>query len=153
VARSSCSRGLDRRLRRHHTHTQTTYLPDKIEGESPGFFAIDADITPWVEATRAMDEAQRLAQLGSWIHDRRSDIIVWTDELYRIFGEDPESFTPTIETIADRVHPDDIDRLRAAQDPRAVRLGAAASMAAVRCASPRPDRGRPLPPARAVFGS
>ncbi len=46
-------------------HTQTTYLPDKVEGESQGFFAIDAGITPWVEATRAMDEAQRLAQLGS----------------------------------------------------------------------------------------
>lgn len=97
-------------------HTQTTYLPDKFDGETPGFFAIDADITPWVEATRAMDEAQRLAQLGSWIHDRRSDIIIWTDEIYRIFGEDPESFTPTVETIADRVHPDDIDRLRATQD-------------------------------------
>jgi PAS domain S-box-containing protein len=97
-------------------HTQTTYLPDKVEGEIPGFFAIDADITPWVEATRAMDEAQRLAQLGSWIHDTRRDIIVWTDELYRIFGEDPESFTPTVETVSDRVHPEDIDRLRAAQE-------------------------------------
>jgi PAS domain S-box-containing protein len=97
-------------------HTQTTYLPDKIAGESPGFFAIDADITPWVEATRAMDEAQHLTRLGSWVHDYRSDIIVWTDELYRIFGEDPETFTPTAETIADRVHPEDIDRLRAAQD-------------------------------------
>lgn len=97
-------------------HTQTTYLPDMIEGEIPGLFAIDADITLWVEATRTLDEAQKLAQLGSSIHDPSNDVVVWTDELYRIFGEDPELFNPTEETLASRVHPDDVERLRSAQE-------------------------------------
>jgi PAS domain S-box-containing protein len=97
-------------------HTQTTYLPDVVEGEKPGFYAVDADITPWVEATQTLDQAQRLAQIGSWVHDLETDVIVWTDGLYRIFGEDPESFTPTPAAIASRVHPDDRERVLAAQE-------------------------------------
>lgn len=97
-------------------HTQASYVPEIIDGEVQGFFVLVTDVTPRVTAQRAMDEAQRLAQLGSWSYDLRTEDVTWTAELYRIFGEEPGNFVPTRQAIADRVHPDDIERLLASQD-------------------------------------
>ena len=94
-------------------HTQASYVPDVIDGMNYGFFALVIDITPRVEAQRAMDEAQRLAQLGSWSMDLETGIITWSDELYRIFGVDPESFVPTVDGLLERVDPEDVERVRA----------------------------------------
>lgn len=57
--------------------------------------------------------AQRQAQLGSWELDQSTEHFTWSEELYRIFGLDPGSFAPTIETVMKRVHPDDRERVRA----------------------------------------
>ena len=45
-------------------HTQASYVPDVVDGEVRGFFVLVTDVTPRVEAQRAMDEAQSLAQVG-----------------------------------------------------------------------------------------
>jgi PAS domain-containing protein len=37
-----------------------------------------------------LNEAQRLAQIGSWQWDPRSDAVTWSAELYRLAGYDPE---------------------------------------------------------------
>ena len=39
-------------------------------------------------------EAQRLAGVGSWEWDMDEDLITWSDELYRILGQDPERPPP-----------------------------------------------------------
>lgn len=41
------------------------------------------------------EEAQKLAHLGSWEWDIQTNEIKWSDEVFRIFGEEPQSFTPT----------------------------------------------------------
>lgn len=41
------------------------------------------------------EEAQEIVHLGSWEWDIKSNEIVWSDEVFRIFGEEPQSFTPT----------------------------------------------------------
>lgn len=51
--------------------------------------------------------AQRVARLGSWELDRRSARVYWSDEVYRIFGQDPAQHSPTCETILQAVHPED----------------------------------------------
>jgi PAS domain-containing protein len=38
---------------------------------------------------RELSEAQRLAGVGSWHLDVRNDIVIWSEELYRIAGLDP----------------------------------------------------------------
>lgn len=44
-------------------------------------------------------EAQGIAHFGSWEWDIRTGEVEWSDEIYRIFGLDPERFTPQIDSI------------------------------------------------------
>src|SRR5258707_1895279 len=58
-------------------------------------------------------EAQRLTGTGSWawnVASRRS--VYWSQENYRLFGFDPEGGIPSDEAFYQRVHPEDLDRLR-----------------------------------------
>jgi diguanylate cyclase (GGDEF)-like protein/PAS domain S-box-containing protein len=54
-----------------------------------------------------LEEAQRLAHLGSWNWDLSSLSLSWSDELCRIFGVDPATHVPSYEDFLARVHPDD----------------------------------------------
>jgi PAS domain S-box-containing protein len=54
-----------------------------------------------------LNEAQRVAHIGSWEWDVLGNEVVWSDELYRIYGLEPGSVRITYQTYMDRVHPDD----------------------------------------------
>ncbi|MFT3881988.1 MAG: PAS domain S-box protein [Gemmatales bacterium] len=54
--------------------------------------------------TKQMEDAQRLAQLGSWEWDIARNLVTWSDQLYRIFGLTREMFEPTLEGYLSRVH-------------------------------------------------
>jgi len=62
---------------------------------------------------RAFNEAQRLASVGSWSWDAGIDEGIWSAEMYRIFGRDPEQGPATSEELFEYVHPDDRDRVAA----------------------------------------
>lgn len=59
------------------------------------------------DSDHQMNEAQRLAHVGSWSWEIRSNTLTWSKELFAIFGEDPQAFTPTYEAYLAHVHPDD----------------------------------------------
>jgi diguanylate cyclase (GGDEF)-like protein/PAS domain S-box-containing protein len=65
------------------------------------------DVTDRRRAERRLAEAQRLAQLGSWDWDVARDVISWSHEMYRIFGEDPEEFVPTRDVLIERIVEED----------------------------------------------
>jgi PAS domain S-box-containing protein len=69
-----------------------------------------------------MEEAQRLAQMGSYDWDIRSNRVRRSKELCRIFGLTREEFAPTFEAYLERVHPDDRETTRETIE-RAVRDG------------------------------
>ena len=52
-------------------------------------------------------EAQKIAGLGSWEWDPENGRVVWSDELYRIYGVDADTFKPSFESYLERVHPED----------------------------------------------
>jgi len=54
-----------------------------------------------------LEEAQRLAHLGSWEWNIVTNELFWSDEIYRIFGLTPGEFGADYQAFLDTVHPDD----------------------------------------------
>ncbi|MDA1356421.1 MAG: response regulator [Proteobacteria bacterium] len=57
-----------------------------------------------------LEEAQRIAHIGNWENDEIAKTRHWSNECYRIFGRDKESFDPSAEGFLDCIHPDDFER-------------------------------------------
>jgi PAS domain S-box-containing protein len=67
-------------------------------------------------------EAQRIANVGSWEWDVQSGSLAWSDQLYRMFGEEPGNLVLTHDWFLSHVHPDDRQRVtEALQDALARR--------------------------------
>jgi PAS domain S-box-containing protein len=62
--------------------------------------------------TRVRD-SEALAHVGSWLWDRRTGVVQWSDEFHRIHGMDPLDFEGTLDAHLAVVHADDRDRVRA----------------------------------------
>jgi two-component system, NarL family, sensor histidine kinase UhpB len=58
------------------------------------------------ESRRRLQDAQHIAHLGSWEWDAASQELLWSDELFRIFGLE-RAARLRFETFLERVHPDD----------------------------------------------
>jgi PAS domain S-box-containing protein len=65
------------------------------------------------QQTRHLIEAQRLANLGSWSRDLNNNKVIWSDQLYEIFGvQRDEDLSGSFDGFLQRVHPDDRDKVR-----------------------------------------
>ena len=56
-----------------------------------------------------LQEAQRIARIGSWERDLRSNALWWSDECYRLFGYEPGSIQPSYNLFLQAIHPEDRD--------------------------------------------
>ena len=65
------------------------------------------------KANTDLAAAQAMSRIGSWEWNIVTGEVVWSDELYRLMGEDPTTFTPTIHSFLEHVHPDDLERVTA----------------------------------------
>jgi PAS domain S-box-containing protein len=54
-----------------------------------------------------LKRSQEIAHLGSWELDLVQNRLMWSDEVYHIFGLQPQEFGATYEAFLDRVYPDD----------------------------------------------
>lgn len=59
------------------------------------------------ESETRLKEAQRLAKIGHWELDVKENTLKWSDEIYRIFGANPQQFGANYEAFMSFVHPDD----------------------------------------------
>jgi PAS domain S-box-containing protein len=64
------------------------------------------------EAVAGFNEAQQVAHVGSWDWNIPENKVRWSDELFRMFGLEPQSQEVTYESYVERVHPDDRDLVR-----------------------------------------
>ncbi|MFN3522737.1 MAG: PAS domain S-box protein [Phenylobacterium sp.] len=60
-----------------------------------------------VRTIEHLERAQRLANTGSWEWNVSTGEIVWSDQIFEIFGLSPGSFQPSYPAFLERVHPDD----------------------------------------------
>ncbi|MDR3575774.1 MAG: PAS domain S-box protein [Anaerolineaceae bacterium] len=53
-------------------------------------------------------EAQKVAQIGSWSHDILTGQATWSNEMFQIYGRNPEEGVPSYLEFQKFVHPDDL---------------------------------------------
>jgi PAS domain S-box-containing protein len=58
------------------------------------------------------DDLQAVAGIGFWNWDTRSDLVTWSDELFRICGLEPQSAPVTYDSYLETVHPGERDMVR-----------------------------------------
>lgn len=56
--------------------------------------------------------AEQLGKMGAWEWDLLQNKVWWSDNHFRLLGEEPQSFTPTIEKFLEYVHPEDLESLQ-----------------------------------------
>jgi PAS domain S-box-containing protein len=54
-----------------------------------------------------LDQAEQLAQTGSWDWELATDVLRWSDNMFHLFGLEPGEITPTPAYVLGRIHPDD----------------------------------------------
>lgn len=59
-----------------------------------------------------LEDAQRIAHIGSWRRDLSSENLEWSDELYRLYGLTPGRIQPTVGLVVDSVVPEDRESLQ-----------------------------------------
>jgi PAS domain S-box-containing protein len=65
---------------------------------------------------RLMRDTEGISHLGTWYWDVSEPHAHWSPELYRIYGLDPDTHTPTYQDYLTRVHPDDVERVKKATE-------------------------------------
>lgn len=63
-----------------------------------------------------LNEAQEIGNIGSWDWDIVRGTLAWTDQIYRIFGQTPQSFSATYEAFLETIHPNDRELVQNAVD-------------------------------------
>jgi PAS domain S-box-containing protein len=74
------------------------------------------------ESINKFKEAQKLANLGSWIFNSLDQKSEWSEETFRIWGLNPKEGSPDFETILSQIHKDDLE-LHNSSVEKAIRLG------------------------------
>ncbi|HYX64452.1 MAG TPA: PAS domain S-box protein [Burkholderiales bacterium] len=109
-----------------------------------------------VEQRKLLQEAQNVAGLGCWEWDPASGRITWSEQLYRLYGLDPQRFQPSFEGYLERVHPEDrsqsgervaralIDGRPFSTEERIVRADGAVRWLRSHCEVVRDAAGRPI---------
>lgn len=82
-------------------------------------YAIARDVTDRIKVEETLRkreqqlaESQRIAHIGSWQHNLKTNEVVWSDELFRLLGLDPGKDPGDFDVFFSRVHPDDQQALK-----------------------------------------
>lgn len=93
--------------------------PISQAGSLVGFVVSLTDITERRRADERLRDsearlshAQKIAHVGSWTWDIPSNVVQWSDELYRIHGFEPGAFPLTFDKVVERVVAEDLPKIR-----------------------------------------
>ena len=107
---------IEHRVVRANGEVRTVHGLGTVKRDASGqpyeMFGTVQDITDRKQAEEALQrtqfylrEGERIAHIGSWAFDETGHY--WSDELYRIYGLDPQNEAPPVEQYLDLIHPED----------------------------------------------
>jgi len=110
----------EHRLVRPSGEVRTVHSLGHLKRDATGrpyqMFGTFQDITDRKRAEEALQrsqfyisEGQRLAHMGSWAFNPSGSFEYWSQELFKIYGLDPQKGAPTLEQYLATVHPQDRD--------------------------------------------
>jgi len=123
-----CEQGCERALNRYATTSKHTFVEDgntvvhefsfqpfmNSSGDVVGCCVWQKEITQEVDNNhRLLDseqkyrEAQEVANVGHWNWDIVENEITWSDQLYKIFNQDSQTFNANYESLVEIIHPED----------------------------------------------
>lgn len=93
----------------------TQAVPERnADGEITGFIGSLTDISDrkQIEEQLRRNEAslavaQRIAHVGNWAFDVKTEKITWSEELFHVYGRSPNQPAPTYAEFQQQVHPED----------------------------------------------
>ncbi len=92
-------------------------------GKPKRFTGTHFDVTNQVKSEKNLEEAQKIAKIGSWSFDLRTRNQMWSAEHFKIFEiQSPQSQEKLYELYRERIHPEDIAELDRLID-RATKFG------------------------------
>jgi len=71
------------------------------------WFGYTANVTKRRRMEALLRDAQKIAHFGGWEMDVGTMKLTWSDEVYRIYGVDPDRVEPNFERYLECVHPED----------------------------------------------
>lgn len=79
------------------------------------------------QSERRLRQAQEMAHLGHWDWYLQGNRLLWSDEVYKIFGRNPSQFHLTTAAFEETIHPDDYpgfvdEREKALQEARNINI-------------------------------
>ncbi|HEX6641703.1 MAG TPA: ATP-binding protein, partial [Thermoanaerobaculia bacterium] len=86
---------------------QATHLEEQSTELEMSNAELEATLDQLSRGEALLAEAQSSAHLGSWEWDMVTGAIAWTDEMYRLYGYEPQSVTIDFERYLAGIHPDD----------------------------------------------
>jgi len=97
---------LEQRVRERTTELlqANAALADKIDENTRSVEALR-------ESRARLAAAQRIAHLGGWDWDIRSGALIWSEEVFRIFGRDPAGKTPSFSEFLECTPAEDRERV------------------------------------------
>jgi PAS domain S-box-containing protein len=97
-------------------HIRCVGVPVRPGGIFQGFLGTGMDVSDQERLTRDLrlseqylSEGQRLAHMGSWTFNPSGFFEYWSEELFKIYGFDPQHGAPTLEEYLAAIHPQDRD--------------------------------------------
>ncbi|MGA2929381.1 MAG: PAS domain-containing protein, partial [Solirubrobacteraceae bacterium] len=97
---------------------QATLTPWLSDGQVVGVTSTAFEITERKRAERArertlaeLEDAQRIARVGSWSWNPETETVSWSAQMYAIFDRDPATGPPSIGEFVAYAHPEDRDRV------------------------------------------
>lgn len=94
-------------------HARGEAIPDQ-NGHACILFGTTQDVTERQNLIDTLQQNEQLyrqvetiAHVGTWRWSVGDDVVFWTDELYRIYGLEPQSETLSYESYMELVHPED----------------------------------------------